>query len=223
MPPFCRLKRIFRSCGRFFSEPARARLEEPPAKPVPAFESERIGHQRKNGSREEASYHEWQRRMGKKRKDVRRGLTDWSSSQGQRAELVLRKKEKWRRQGIAHPGARDGRRDVRPNEKRDQRGGQHLERQGHHGKKDADRTSRREARALRLPELKREQPVAQLTVQPRAPHMLYARKAPQIRPRRTPPPLTRLHPGGKNPAIFLRISACQGSLCCLNTLLYEED
>jgi hypothetical protein len=46
---------------------------------------------------------------------------------------------------------------------------------------------------------------------------------PQVTTCRASPPLVRFHSDNARAAIFLRISACQGSLSCLNTLLYEED
>jgi hypothetical protein len=53
--------------------------------------------------------------------------------------------------------------------------------------------------------------------------VLDPRQVPQVRSRRTSPPLMRFHSDDERGAIFPRISACQGSLSCLNTLLYEED
>ena len=66
-------------------------------------------------------------------------------------------------------------------------------------------------------------PFAQLSVQPRTPQMFDAREVPQITSGWTPPPLMRLHSGEMRSAIFPRISACQRSFSCLNTLMYEEN
>jgi nitrogen regulatory protein PII len=47
--------------------------------------------------------------------------------------------------------------------------------------------------------------------------MLDPRKVPKIATGETPPPLMGLHSSEGRSANFLRISACQGSLSCLNT------
>jgi hypothetical protein len=199
------------------------RLKETPHKPIPTLKSNDISCQRRDGSGYESSYQERQRRLGKKLPNIHARLAHRSPSDKHTAKLVLCQEEQRCGKRIAHPCGADRRRNIHPSHIRDQSRRQHLERQRHHRAKDPNGTPRSEARAVGLPHFVRKESLSQLSVQPRTSQMFDPGKVPQIRSGGTPAPLTRLHPSERRSAIFPRISACQGSLSCLNTLLYEEN
>jgi hypothetical protein len=194
-----------------------------PCKPIPALESKEICRHREEGSGNQSSYQKRQRRLRKKLQHLHAWLADRRPSNQHAAKLILCQQDQRRRQRIANPGRGDRRGNVHPSQISDQRRRQHLKWQRHHGEKNANRTPRSEASAVGLPHFLSKEPLPKLSVQPRTPQMFDPRQVPQIRTRRTPPPLMGLHLGETRSTIFPRISACQHSFSCLNTLMYEEN